>query len=98
MEAEILQLDKEKKGLDTVASVFARFITDRGRAKSAYDDGTTAACGVCRAKLETEREDAERRIQGLPWLDEIHRLRREIMELESLPETFRKSGSSRSAV
>ena len=92
LKAEILQLDKEKKGLDTVASVFARFITDRGRAKSAYDEAMSV-----RAKLETEREDAERRIQGLPWLDEIHRLRREIMELESLPEVpqvwFKQVGS-----
>ncbi len=92
LKAEILQLDKEKKGLDTVASVFARFITDRGRAKSAYDEAMSV-----RAKLETEREDAERRIQGLPWLDEIHRLRGEIMELESLPEVpqvwFKQVGS-----
>ena len=92
LKAEILQLDKEKKGLDTVASVFARFIMDRGRAKSAYDEAMSV-----RAKLETEREDAERRIQGLPWLDEIHRLRGEIMELESLPEVpqvwFKQVGS-----
>ena len=92
LKAEILQLDKEKKGLDTVASVFARFITDRGRAKSAYDEAMSV-----RAKLETEREDAERRIQWLPWLDEIHRPRREIMELESLPEVpqvwFKQVGS-----
>ena len=92
LKAEILQLDKEKKGLDTVASVFARFIMDRGRAKSAYDEAMSV-----RAKLETEREDAERRIQGLPWLDEIHRLHGEIMELESLPEVpqvwFKQVGS-----
>ena len=81
LKAEILRLDKEKKGLDTVASAFARFITDRDRAKSAYDKAMSV-----RAELETGREDAERRIQGLPWLDEIHRLRSEIMELESLPE------------
>ena len=79
--AELLQLDKEKKGLDTAASAFARFITDRDGAKSAYDTAMSA-----RAELETEREDAERRIQGLPWLGEIHRLRGEIMQLESLPE------------
>ena len=92
LKAEILQLDKEKKGLDTVASAFARFITGRDRAKSAYDEAMSV-----RAKLETEREDAERRIQGLPWLDEIHRLRGEIMELESLPEVpqvwFKQVGS-----
>ena len=81
LKAEILQLDKEKKGLDTVASAFARFITDRDRAKSAYDEAMSV-----RVQLETERDDAERRVQGLPWLDEIHRLRGEIMELESLPE------------
>ena len=81
LKAEILQLDKEKKRLDTVASAFARFITDRDRAKSVYDEAMSV-----RAELETEREDAERRIQGLPWLDEIHRLSGEIMELESLPE------------
>ena len=81
LKAEILQLDKEKKRIDTVASAFARFITDRDRAKSAYDGAMSA-----RAALETEREDAERCIQGLPWLDEIHRLRDEIMELKSLPE------------
>ena len=92
LKAEILQLDKEKKELDTVASAFARFITNRDRAKLAYDEGMSV-----RAKLETEREDAERRIQGLPWLDEIHRLRGEIMELESLPEVpqvwFKQVGS-----
>ena len=81
LRAELLQLDKKKKELDTVASAFARFITDRDQAKSAYDGAMSA-----RAALETEREDAERRIQGLPWLDEIHRLRDEIMELKSLPE------------
>ena len=81
LKAEILQLDKEKKGLDTVASAFAQFITDRDRAKSAYDEAMSV-----RVQLETERDDAERRVQGLPWLDEIHRLRGEIMELESLPE------------
>ena len=81
LKAEILQLDKEKKGLDTVASAFARFITDRDRAKSAYDEAMSV-----RVQLETERDDAERRVQGLPWLDEIHRLRGEIVELESLPE------------
>ena len=81
MKAEILQLDKEKKGLDTVASAFALFITDRDRAKSAYDEAMSV-----RVQLETERDDAERRVQGLPWLDEIHRLRGEIVELESLPE------------
>ena len=81
LKAELLRLDKEKKELDTVASAFTRLITERGRAKSAYDKALSA-----RAKRETEREDDERRIQGLPWLDEIHRLRGEIMELESLPE------------
>ena len=81
LKAELLRLDKEKKELDTVASAFTRLITARDRAKSTYDKALSA-----RAKLETEREDADRRIQGLPWLDEIHRLRGEIMELESLPE------------
>ena len=81
LKAELSRLDKEKKELDTVASAFTRFITNRDRAKSAYDDAISA-----RAELETEREDAERRIHGLPWLGEIHRLRGEIMELESLPE------------
>ena len=81
LKAELLRLDKEKKELDTVASAFTRLIMERDRAKSAYDKALSA-----RARLETEREDAERRIQGLPWLDEIHRLRGKIMELESLPE------------
>ena len=81
LKARILQLDKEKKELDTVASAFARLIADRHQAKSAYDEAMSE-----RAALEAEREDAERRIQGLPWLDEIHRLRDEIMELKSLPE------------
>ncbi len=81
LKAELLRLDKEKKELDTVASAFTRLITERDRAKSVYDKALSA-----RAKLETERETAERRIQGLPWLDDIHRLRGEIMELESLPE------------
>ena len=81
LKAELLRLDKEKKELDTVASAFTRLITDRDQAKSAYDKALSA-----RAKFETERENAERRIQGLPWLDAIHRLRGEIMELESLPE------------
>ena len=81
LKAELLRLDKEKKELDTVASAFTRLTTERDRAKSAYDKALSA-----RAKLETEREDAERRIQGLPWLDDIHRLRGEIIELESLPE------------
>ena len=48
LKAEMLQLDKEKKGLDTVASAFARFITDRDRAKSAYDEAMSV-----RAELET---------------------------------------------
>ena len=81
LKAELSRLDKEKKELDTVASAFTRLITDRDRAKSAYDEAISA-----RAELETEREDAERRIQGLPWLGEIHRLRGEIIELESLQE------------
>lgn len=81
LKAELLRLDKEKKELDTVASAFTRLITERDRAKSAYDKALSA-----RAKLETEREAAERRTQGLPWLDDIHQLRGEIMELESLPE------------
>ena len=81
LKAELLLLDKEKKELDTVASAFTRLLTDRDQAKSAYDKALSA-----RAKLETERENAERRIQGLPWLDAIHRLRGEIMELESFPE------------
>ena len=81
LKAKLLQLDEEKKRLDTVASAFARFITDRDRAKSDYDEAM-----VARARLETEREDADRSIQGLPWLDEIHRLRNELVELESLPE------------
>ena len=81
LKAELSRLDKEKMELDTVASTFTRLITDRDRAKSAYDEAISA-----RAELETEREDAERRIQGLPWLGEIYRLRGEVMELESLPE------------
>ena len=92
LKARLLQLDKEKKEFDTVASAFARLIADRHQAKSAYDEAMSE-----RAALEAKREDAERRIQGLPWLDEIHRLRDEIMELKSLPEVP-KSGSSRSAV
>ena len=81
LKAELSRLDKEKKKLDTVASAFTRLITDRDRAKTAYDEAISA-----RAELETKREDTERRIQGLPWLGEIHRLRSEIMELEALPE------------
>ena len=81
LKAELARLDKEKKELDTIVSAFTRLITDRDRAKSAYDEAISA-----RAELETEREDAERCIQGLPWLGEIHRLRSEIKELESLPE------------
>ena len=81
LKAELSRLDKEKKELDTVASAFTRLITDRDRAKSAYDEAISA-----RAELETERENAERLIQGLPWLSEIHRLRGEVMELGSLPE------------
>ena len=81
LKAELSRLDKEKKELDTVASAFTRLITDRDRAKSAYDEAISA-----RAELETERENAERLIQGLPWLSEIHRLRGAVMELGSLPE------------
>ena len=81
LKVELSRLDKEKKERDTVASAFTRLITDRDRAKSAYDEAISA-----RTELETERENAERRIQGLPWLGEIHRLRGEVMELESLPE------------
>ena len=81
LKVELSRLDKEKKELDTVASAFTRLIMDRDRAKSAYDEAISA-----RAELETEREDAERCIQGLPWLGEIRRLRGEIKELESLPE------------
>ena len=81
LKAKLLQLNEKKKELDTVASAFARLITDRDQAKSAYDRAMSE-----RAALEAKREDAGRRIQGLPWLDEIHRLRDEIMELKSLPE------------
>ena len=81
LKAELSRLDREKKELDTVASAFTRLITDRDRAKSAYDEAMLA-----RADLETEREDAERCIQGQPWLNQIHQLRGEFVDLESLPE------------
>ena len=38
-----------------------------------------------RVELETKRDEVERRIQGMLWLDEIHKLREEYADLELLP-------------
>ena len=81
LKTELSTLDQEKKAIDTEASRFARLVTDRDGARSAYDE----AMGE-RAKRETARDAVERRIQGLPWLEELQRLRGELGELESLPE------------
>ncbi len=75
------EIDGEKKKLDTAASEFVRLTEDRDRAKDAYEKATAE-----RAALETEREDARRRLQGLPWLAEIRRLREELADLAGLPE------------
>ena len=81
LKAELSTLDQEKKAIDTAASRFAKLVSDRDSARAAYDEAMEE-----RAKLETARGGVERRIQGLPWLEELQRLRGELDELESLPE------------
>ena len=73
-------LQADRKRLDTAASAFARLIIDRDKAKLACDAAVTE-----RVELETKRDEIERRIQGMLWLDEIHKLREEYADLEPLP-------------
>ena len=81
LKTELSTLDQEKRAIDTAASSFARLVTDRDGARSAYDGAMKE-----RAKLETARDAVERCIQGRPWLEELQRLRDELGDLESMPE------------
>ena len=77
----LAELDARRKELDTGAADYARLIAERDRAKAAYDKETAE-----RAKLETARRAAQRRLRGLPLRDIIRRLRAELAGLERLPD------------
>ena len=81
---QLEDLDQQKKGLDTAASAFARLVADRDAATTAYDEAMAS-----RAKLEADREDTLRRIDGLRRLAEISPLRAELADLLALPEVPR---------
>lgn len=75
------ELGEKRKELDIAASAYARLTEEHNRAKEAYDEATAT-----RAKMETERDNAERCLQGLLQLTEIRRLCEELEGLRTLPE------------
>lgn len=77
----LAELDARRKELDTGAADYARLIAERDRTEAAYDKETAE-----RAKLETARRAAQRRLRGLPLRDIIRRLRAELAGLEDLPD------------
>ena len=81
LRARLEELEQEKRNLDTAASAYARLVAERDTAGAAYDETI-----ALRARLETERQEALRCIEGLRRLADIHHLRAELADLETLPE------------
>ena len=81
LRARLEELEQEKRNLDTAASAYARLVAERDTAGAAYDETI-----ALRARLETERQEALRCIEGLRRLADIHPLRAELADLETLPE------------
>ena len=81
LKGRLEELAREKKTLDTAASTFARLIAERDAAHGAYDEAIKL-----RTKLEADREEALRRIEGLRQLARIRPIRAELVSLEALPE------------
>ena len=81
LKARLDELEHEKRKLDTAASAYARLVGEQDVASSAYDNAMAS-----RARLEADREEALRHIEGLRRLAEILPLRTELAKLEALPE------------
>ena len=82
LKTRLEQLEREKKTLDTAASAHARLAAERDAASNAYDEAI-----ALRAKLEADREEAVRRMDGLRQLAQIRPIRKELANLQKLPET-----------
>ena len=82
LKTRLEQLEREKKTLDTAASAHARLAAERDAASNAYDEAI-----ALRAKLEADREEAVRRMDGLRQLAQIRPIRKELANLQELPET-----------
>ncbi|MYA59625.1 MAG: AAA family ATPase [Chloroflexi bacterium] len=81
LKARLEELERERKTLDTAASAHARLAAKRDAAGSAYDEAMAQ-----RARLEADREEARRRVDGLRQLAQIRPIRAEFANLGTLPE------------
>ena len=75
------ELEREKRNLDTAASAYARLVAERDTAGVAYAEAIGSS-----ARLEAERGEAQRHIEGLRRLADIRPMRAELADLETLPE------------
>lgn len=82
LKGALKDLAARKRDLDTAAHEYLRLIETRKSAGKAYDETVVEI-----ARLEIGCKDAERRLRALPALAEVDRLRAELADLESLPES-----------